>query len=369
MGRLSANGIKLLIWMVVFTVLITLILGLRLWAIRVKRRSFKLHDYLILLAYISTCCMAGLTWWAIANGLGAHTADLSAYERGVQFQLIVGSSVTWLVGTVSCKLSMISLYTTLFPSRRFTYAIWAMTILVLAYFIAFICLFLTQCHPVSYGWNPVPGGSCRSLFIQEILSITLNMVIDTLIAVLPIPALWRLKMAIRNKITISVMFAMGLIVVAVMAFRLEITLNPSTNADFVQGLYLVGLVSFLELWLSIIVVSLPTLAPLFRMYVEPVLARVLGSKGSGGEPRRLREAQHTIGSDPPSRRKYALQESFLEEGYEFGVVGTETNVKGSRGAEGNSQDSLAELVGKDGGTGLGMGGISVRHEIQIEREE
>ncbi|PYI01928.1 hypothetical protein BO78DRAFT_326440 [Aspergillus sclerotiicarbonarius CBS 121057] len=388
MGRVSANGIKLLIWMVVFTVLVTLVLGLRLWAIRVKRRSFKLHDYLIFLAYISTCCMAALTWWAIANGLGAHTADLSAYERGVQFQLIVGSSVTWLTGTVCCKLSMLSLYTTLFPSRRFTYAIWAMTTLVLAYFIAFMSIFLTQCHPVSYGWRPVPGGNCRSLFIQEILSITLNMVIDTLIAVLPIPALWRLKMAVRNKVTISVMFAMGLMyipflsppfyfirVVAVMAFRLYITLNPSTNADFVRGLYLVGLVSFLELWLSIIVVSLPTLAPLFRMYVEPVLARVVGSSGGGGKngeegPRRLREAQHTIGSDPPSRRKYAVQtESFLEEGEGEGyALGMETNVKG-RG--GNSQDSLAGLVGKEGrnGMGMGMGGISVRHEIQIQREE
>ncbi|PWY96631.1 hypothetical protein BO94DRAFT_580460 [Aspergillus sclerotioniger CBS 115572] len=362
MVGLSANGIKLLIWIVVFTVLTTLVLALRFWAIRLKRRSLKLHDYLVLLAYISTCCMAGLTWWAIANGLGAHTEDLSTYERGVQFQLIVGSSVTWLVGTVACKLSMISLYNTLFPSRRFTWAIWAVTVLVIAYFIAFICIFLTQCHPVSYGWHPVEGGSCRSLFIQEILSITLNMVIDTLIAVLPIPALWRLKMAIRNKITISVMFAMGLIVVAVMAFRLEITLNPATNADFVQGLYLVGLVSFLELWLSIIVVSLPTLAPLFRMYVEPVLVRVLGSKGTGSnQPRRLREAQHTIGSDPPSRRKYAMQDSFLEEGYEFGMVGPETRVKvcGEGGAGENSQDSLAELVGK---------GISVRHDIQIERE-
>ena len=39
------------------------------------------------LLQISTCCMAGLTWWAIANGLGAHTEDLSMYERGVQFQV------------------------------------------------------------------------------------------------------------------------------------------------------------------------------------------------------------------------------------------------------------------------------------------
>lgn len=85
-------------------------------------------------------------------------------------------------------------------------------------------------------------------------------------------------------------------VVAVMIWRLVITLNPETAADFVYGLYKIGLVSFLELWLSIIIVSLPDLAPLFRHYVEPLLSHKRPSAGQ------LREAQHTIGSDPPKKR-------------------------------------------------------------------
>lgn len=85
-------------------------------------------------------------------------------------------------------------------------------------------------------------------------------------------------------------------VVAVMIWRLVITLNPDTAADFVYGLYKIGLVSFLELWLSIIIVSLPVLAPLFRHYVEPLLSHKRPSAGQ------LREAQHTIGSDSPKKR-------------------------------------------------------------------
>lgn len=81
-----------------------------------------------------------------------------------------------------------------------------------------------------------------------------------------------------------------------MIWRLVITLNPETAADFVYGLYKIGLVSFLELWLSIIIVSLPVLAPLFRHYVEPLLSHKRPSAGQ------LREAQHTIGSDPPKKR-------------------------------------------------------------------
>lgn len=119
--------------------------------------------------------------------------------------------MTWLVSTVSCKLSMLALYTSLFrSSRTMTLLVRTVSVLVGAYFVAFLCLFLTQCRPISYGWNPVPGGSCRSLLPQELLSISLNIFLDTIIAILPIPVLWKLHMQTRDKVTIGIMFGMGL---------------------------------------------------------------------------------------------------------------------------------------------------------------
>ncbi|RAH45378.1 uncharacterized protein BO95DRAFT_464180 [Aspergillus brunneoviolaceus CBS 621.78] len=238
----SSRGVELAIWIAVFTLLTTLILGLRFWAIAITR----------------------------------------PYELGVQYQLIVASSVTWLMGTVCCKLSILSRYASLFPSRGLTRMLWTAAACVVAYF----------------------KGYCRSLYIQEILSISINMIIDTGIALLPIPALWKLKMATRNKLTITIMFGLGLIVVAVMALRLRITLDPTTNLDFVYGLYPVALVSFLELWLSMIIVCLPVLAPLYRRYIEPYLYCILGSSGNAEAPLEapLREGQHTFGSEPVHRR-------------------------------------------------------------------
>jgi len=83
-----------------------------------------------------------------------------------------------------------------------------------------------------------------------------------------------------------------------MIWRLVITLNPETSKDFVFGLYQIGLVSFLELWLSMIIVSLPALAPLFRHYIEPLFSRKRPSAGN------LREALHTIGSGPRKPREF-----------------------------------------------------------------
>lgn len=85
-----------------------------------------------------------------------------------------------------------------------------------------------------------------------------------------------------------------------MAWRLQITTKSATNADFVYGLRDVGLVSFLELWLSMIVICIPTLAPLFARYFRPVVTRATGASKRTGE-KRLREAQQTIGGGSTKR--------------------------------------------------------------------
>ena len=82
---------------------------------------------------------------------------------------------------------------------------------VAGYGIAFVCVFFTNCVPLDYPWNPVPGGHCKDVAIEEILSVSVNMVIDTAIVILPMPVLWGLQLATRKKIAISGIFSLGLL--------------------------------------------------------------------------------------------------------------------------------------------------------------
>ena len=79
------------------------------------------------------------------------------------------------------------------------------------YGVAFLCVFCTNCHPLSYSWNPVPGGYCKSVTVEELTSVSLNMVLDTAMVILPMPPLWGLRMATRNKIALSILFSLGLL--------------------------------------------------------------------------------------------------------------------------------------------------------------
>lgn len=50
----SPNGIQLSIWMAVFTFLTSVVIALRIWAIRLTRKSLQLHDYFVIIAHVST---------------------------------------------------------------------------------------------------------------------------------------------------------------------------------------------------------------------------------------------------------------------------------------------------------------------------
>lgn len=78
-----------------------------------------------------------------------------------------------------------------------------------AFGITFFFVFLTHCIPISQQWNPVPGGWCRSETVNELTSISINLVIDTAIVLLPMPWLWRLQMPFSKKVLVTVMFSFG----------------------------------------------------------------------------------------------------------------------------------------------------------------
>lgn len=82
---------------------------------------------------------------------------------------------------------------------------------VICYGIAFLAVFMTICQPIDQMWNPVPGGWCRDTSDQEFSSVAFNLVLDLAIFILPMPWLWGLKMPLRNKVAVSVMFGIGFV--------------------------------------------------------------------------------------------------------------------------------------------------------------
>lgn len=69
---------------------------------------------------------------------------------------------------------------------------------------------MTDCEPIDYMWNPTPGGHCREGQVSDYSTLAINMFLDLVIFVLPLPTLWSLKLPSRKKVVVTVMFSFGL---------------------------------------------------------------------------------------------------------------------------------------------------------------
>ena len=79
------------------------------------------------------------------------------------------------------------------------------------YYIAAGIIILASCSPREKIWKPTVPGTCLDNNINIIAGGALNFVLDFLIFLLPVYAIFRLKIAIKRKLVICAIFAIGLL--------------------------------------------------------------------------------------------------------------------------------------------------------------
>lgn len=124
--------------------------------------------------------------------------------------MLLAATWTWTIATVSCKLAVLTFYNLIFTTRRFLLVSYTMMGLCVSFLIVFISIFMTQCKPIAASWKPALG-HCRPIQHQELASVSINMVLDLLIVLLPMPIIWRLQMRLSKKIELTVLFSIGLL--------------------------------------------------------------------------------------------------------------------------------------------------------------
>ncbi|KAL2759588.1 hypothetical protein ACRALDRAFT_1060380 [Sodiomyces alcalophilus JCM 7366] len=137
-----------------------------------------------------------------------------------------------------------------------------------------------QCTPIEYNWLGWKGqfGPHRCLNVNMLVNVAAGFSIaqDVVILALPLPLLYGLNMSWRSKVGVIIMFSLGIFITITSCIRLQylITFAESTNPtwDYADTLIWSGL----EVSVSVIVTSLPTL----RMFFKRVLPGMFGSLAS-----------------------------------------------------------------------------------------
>ncbi|ORY11109.1 hypothetical protein BCR34DRAFT_601561 [Clohesyomyces aquaticus] len=242
MAFVTRRGWTLVILIVVFTAVTLISLILRFIAKRRKGRGWRTDDWLVIVAMASLFAMEGTTIWAIRNGLGTHSVQLTLSQMQVQSKL----------------------YIDIFITRTFKHACWGVMAATVVYALVLIPVYIFSCKPVSAGWDPLRVQSHYFPSRYHALAcVSAGMTLDIIIVAVPLPVVWKIKMPARKKVGVSAMFSLGLLIVAVMTWRLYITAKSGDPADFSYTLYMVALLCHLELWLGLLATNFPVIAPLF----------------------------------------------------------------------------------------------------------
>jgi hypothetical protein len=138
--------------------------------------------------------------------------------------------------------------------------------LILAVWIVNVFTTIFQCSPIEGAWNFELQPKCISVMKVYYFSTAFSILTDVLLVILPLPLFWKLKLPIREKWIITVLFGLGLFASVASIMRITV-LHDVQNTDATIGAVPTLLWSVAEVGTGIVCASAPMLKPLFRKWL------------------------------------------------------------------------------------------------------
>ncbi|KAI9715534.1 MAG: hypothetical protein M1828_000786 [Chrysothrix sp. TS-e1954] len=267
-GSDSGRGKAYIAITIIFATLALSSVLLRIYALHLRQRSFQLHDYLILAAgVVSIGYLVDAIHVAIPGGLGLHIGQvLAAHPEGavdVNRDFFVSKPI-WVTTTTLTKLSILQFLVSIFTKSSVRWATAVIATLSCLFWLAYVLETFLLCRPLAYSWDKtIAGGRCGSAYADTLGPPIVNLLLDFMITVLPMPSLWALQIPRRTKLQLSGILGLGLGVCAMNIARVAYVSHVNLD-DFTYVLLLIGLLANLEVYLGIIIACLPTLGPVLQ---------------------------------------------------------------------------------------------------------
>lgn len=148
--------------------------------------------------------------WILTTYLKVCTGPIVLLRKVAEdFKLFIPGQILWAASNTCVKLSILSLYTVLFPRKIFSRICYCTMGLAVVYLISVLVETFALCTPVQHNWDKSIPGKCTNQHGAYLGSGITNLIIDVFIVTLPMPMLFRLQMSWPKKLSIAVMFSLG----------------------------------------------------------------------------------------------------------------------------------------------------------------
>ena len=122
----------------------------------------------------------------------------------------MAAACCYITGTYLVKTSILALYQRLFACKKhFNRLIWMIAVFILTDHIIQIFLTILNCLPVNATWNMAVRGTCINRNLAAIILGSINVLIDVVLLVLPMPLVWKLNIPLKFKLQLIGIFLLG----------------------------------------------------------------------------------------------------------------------------------------------------------------
>ncbi|PBP27865.1 integral membrane protein [Diplocarpon rosae] len=243
------------------------------------KSSLGSDDFLILAAVLFTVSFSTFSIVGARLGLGEHIWNIMR-EQG-DFRSIVERTELLIKLLYCCyssysmaisftKLSIIASYLRLFPGKKFRRLLYTIGAGVMLQGVISVVVIVFECEPASSSWDwDVPRRKCIDIQLFFYVSSGINVASDFALWVAPLGHFWKSKMPRKQKIELTLLYAVGLVGCLAGLFRLgQLKGLKSTDITFTGSLPLNC--SMAEVSFGILCACIPPLRPALHPIMQSI---------------------------------------------------------------------------------------------------
>ncbi|OTB05616.1 hypothetical protein M426DRAFT_10365 [Hypoxylon sp. CI-4A] len=245
-------------------------LSLRIYCKSKKHMSLQYDDYLLIVSWVVQVVCSILVTINVTAGFGKHTEDVIA-DHGTEnlVPITLRETIVGFLLTLSIAWSKTSFAVMLLRimQGKMKTLLWVIIVTMNVFMtLGALSLFL-QCSPVAKSWDEHIPGRCWHEFntVAGMFSSAYSALMDFVLAVLPWPLIWHLKMKTKEKIGTAVAMSMGICAGATAIVKCYYLQKPHGMDFFYEGGYLV-IWGSAEVSTTIMAASIPVL----RVFVRDI---------------------------------------------------------------------------------------------------
>ncbi|KAK7446482.1 integral membrane protein [Colletotrichum acutatum] len=260
----NPNATQVIYTNIVLVTLVTLWTGLRLYSRKMRQVPFGVDDSLYMVALILFYAFVVLHFMMLfLGGAGHHVSELQPWHIEKLMKFGYASQVVYAVSLGSLKISICWMLQRIFFVRPFKIAAWATMGLCIAWTLMTILIGLLICRPIAMQWNPtIPGGVCGDQITAFAAVGVVDVIVDLIIFILPIPMVLKLQVSSAHRIALIGIFGAGILTIVFGALRLASVFSVDfLDFSFTSPNAMVW--SSAEMGVALMISSSPILRPVF----------------------------------------------------------------------------------------------------------